>query len=101
MRKKESMLEHFNPKLCKVLSQPPSKFNCRKRPRSAQSSRKKLGRKSMKEIKNQVQHNALFFKKQAEFQSIVKKREHDLKIVEDSVKIKKRKHMDLFKIKKQ
>ena len=55
----------------------------------------------MKEIKNQVQHNALFFKRQAEFQSIVKKREHDLKIVEDSVKIKKRKHMDLFKIKKQ
>lgn len=69
MRKKESLLQHFNPKLIKKLSHPPIQA----RSVSKSAPRKlKLSTKAAKSVKKQVQNNALFFKKQAELQQIIK-----------------------------
>ena len=94
------MLEHFNPELKRVLSQPPTRF---KRPASATFTKKngQSSQKIFKAAKKDVKHNALFYKKQAEFQTLIKKREQVLKAAEKALKVKKRKKMEVYKVNKR
>jgi hypothetical protein len=61
MRKKESLLEHFNPKIAMKLSHPPTIFT------KTKQVPKKLGKKSLKSLASQIRQTVTYHKKLTQY----------------------------------
>ncbi|CAI2387358.1 unnamed protein product [Moneuplotes crassus] len=103
-RKKESMLEHYNPALKRVLSQPATKINpagyTKERRTENNSTSARATHKEHLKLSKEIKQCSLYHKKKAEYDLLVKKRKNMLKEMDKTRKAKKAKLINMAKIKK-